>query len=154
MNPGKISESRLRNLCKKITELPVREGVETDSKLETDLMDINEKCQMLPLIKTQKSKWVGGSQPDGTSHFSFPVYSKPVEDWIHALYELKLTDKNYYENMEKIKDKPIDQLTRDEILTRMTYLIRAERFCDGTIEAALNNGTLEALSTRLHEITK
>ena len=117
-------------------------------------MDVNEKCQKLPVIKTQKSKWGGGLQPDGTNQFPFPIYSKSVGEWMHALYELNLTDKNYFANMEKIKDKPISKLTRDEILTRMTYLIRAERFCDGTIEDALNDGTLEALSTRLHEITK
>ena len=117
-------------------------------------MDINEKCRKLPVIKTQKSKWGGGLQPDGTNQFPFPIYSKSVEEWIDAMYELDLTDKNYYKNMEKIKDKPITELTRDEILTRMTYLLRAERFCDGTIEDALNDGTLEALSTRLHEITK
>lgn len=57
-------------------------------------------------------------------------------------------------HLEKIKDKPIEELTRDEILTRMTFLVRGERFCDGTIEKALNDGTLEALSVRLHEITK
>ena len=54
------------------------------------------------------------------------------------MYDLDLTDKNYFENMEKIKGKPVPELTRDEILTRMTFLIRAERFCDGTIEEALN----------------
>ena len=117
-------------------------------------MNINEKCQKLPVIKTQKSEWGGGLQPDGTIQFPFPIYSKAVGEWEDALYELDLTDKNYFENMEKIKGKPVSKLTRDEILTRMTYLIRAERFCDGTIEEALNDGTLEALSTRLHEITK
>ena len=116
-------------------------------------MDKNEKCRKPPLIKTQKSTWAGGLQEDGTIQFPFPLYSKEVREWIEALYDLELTDKNYINNMEKIRGKPIDRLTRDEILTRMTYLIRAERFCDGTIEDALNDGTLEALSTRLHEIT-
>lgn len=79
---------------------------------------------------------------------------KKVSAWHEALYDLNLTDKNYYNNYEKIKNKPIDELTRDEILTRMTYLVRAERFCDGVIEEALNDGTLEALSVRLYELTK
>ena len=30
MNPNKLNETRLRNLCKKITELPVAEGIETE----------------------------------------------------------------------------------------------------------------------------
>lgn len=117
-------------------------------------MNKNERCQKLPIIKSQKSPWGGGLQPDGTLQFPFPIYSKKVSAWHEALYDLNLTDKNYYNNYEKIKNKPIDELTRDEILTRMTYLVRAERFCDGVIEEALNDGTLEALSVRLYELTK
>ena len=30
MDPKKLNETRLRNLCKKITELPVAEGIETE----------------------------------------------------------------------------------------------------------------------------
>lgn len=117
-------------------------------------MDKNDRCQKLPLIKTQKSLWGGGLQSDGTTQFPYPIYSKNVSDWVAALYDLNLTDTNYFDNYEKIKDKPIAELTRDEILTRMTFLIRAERFCDGTIEEALNDGTLESLRIRLHELTK
>lgn len=32
MDPKKLNENRLRNLCKKITELPVREGIETEQE--------------------------------------------------------------------------------------------------------------------------
>ena len=117
-------------------------------------MDINERCQKLPLIKSHRSPWGGGLQKDGTLQFPYPIYSKSVSDWIKALYDLDLTDRDYFNHFEKIEDKPVEELTRDEILTWMTYLVRAERFCDGTIEEALNDGTLEALSLRLHEITK
>jgi len=117
-------------------------------------MDKNEKCRQLPVIKTQESPWKGGKLPDGTIQLPYPVYSEEVHRWIQALYDLDLTDKNYLENAELLKGKPIETLTRDEILTRMTFLVRAERFCDGTIEAALRDGTLEALSTRLQEIVK
>ena len=30
MDPKKLNETRLRNICKKITELPVAEGIETE----------------------------------------------------------------------------------------------------------------------------
>ena len=117
-------------------------------------MDINEKCQKLPVIKTHHNPWGGGLQEDGTLQFPFPIYSKSICDWIDALYKLDLTDRDYFDHFEKIKDKPIEELTRDEILTHMTFLVSGERFCDGTIEKALNDGILEALSVRLHEITK
>ena len=96
-------------------------------------MTINEKCRKLPMIKTQHSPWGGGLQPDGISQLPFPIYSKEVTDWINAMYDLDLTDKNYFENMEKSKGKPVAELTRDEILTRMTFLIRAERYRGGEI---------------------
>ena len=67
---------------------------------------------------------------------------------------LELADKNYSANMEKISDKDLSLLSRDEILTRMTALIRGERFCDGLIAKALRDGSLEALSVRLNEITR
>ena len=82
-------------------------------------MDSNEKYQKLPVIKTQRSPWGGGLQQDGISQLPYPIYSQEFTEWIKALYNLDLTDKNYLENMEKIRGKPVSELTRDEILTRM-----------------------------------
>ena len=76
--------------------------------LEALCMKKNERCRKLPIIKSQKSPWGGGLQPDGTIQFPFPIYIKSVSDWHEALYELNLTDKNYYDNYEKIK---INRLT-------------------------------------------
>ena len=112
----------------------------------------NEKCRQLPVLTTRTVSFGGGKLPDGTSLLPYPIYDDEVNSWIDSLYALKLTDLNYLENIEKIKDKPIGQLTRDEILTRMTWLVRGERFCDGLIAEWLGNGSLEALCKRLQSI--
>ena len=115
----------------------------------------DEKCRQLPVLTTRQVKWGGGNKlPDGSTQSGFPLYDEDVHKWISALYDLELTDLNYGTNIEKIKDKAIDQLTRDEIFTRMTWLVRGERFCDGLIAEWLENGSLEELCRRLYNITE
>ena len=114
----------------------------------------NEKCRRLPLITARKVEWGGGDVVDGVSRLPFPIYDKEVCSWIDSLYAFELTDFDYGENIEKIKGKPIGQLTRDEVLTRMTWLVRGERFCDGLIAEWLENGSLEALCARLQELVR
>ena len=108
----------------------------------------NKRCRELPVLQTCKTKWEGGE-----SQFPYPIYDANVTEWNMKLYSLGLTDDNYRENYELCKDKEISELTRDEILTIMTYTIRAERFVTGAIAHALEDGTLEQMSVRLHELT-
>lgn len=117
-------------------------------------MDINKRCQELPIIRTQKVECKSMKKENGIITPAYPVYSKEVNDWIAKFYSLDIADKNYIKNTEKLKLKQIPDLTRDETLTRITAIIRAERFCDGTIAEALKNGVLEELCVHLHEVTK
>ena len=126
-------------------------------------MDINGKCRKLPVLRTRKVEWGRGEQKSGVISLPFPIYGKEVDDWIGMLYSLKLTDQNYLENYDAIQSRlgtegislkdSIAQLSRDEVLTVMTFIVRKERFCDGTIAHALEDGTLEALCVRLHAVT-
>ena len=117
-------------------------------------MTINEKCRKLPVLKTRTVEWGGGKkQPDGSITWPFPIYGPEVDEWIRLMYELELTDHDYMEHFEAIKAKSVEKMTRDEVLSYMTYLIRGERFCDGLIAGALRDGTLEALSVRLRQLT-
>lgn len=117
-------------------------------------MDINERCRALPVLRTQKVEWSRGGKNGNVITLSYPIYGDDVKRWIDMFYESELGDRNYIDNSKLIKDKDIDRLTRDETLTRMTHLIRGERFCDGVIAKALENGELEALCVHLNEITK
>ena len=117
-------------------------------------MDINEKCRQLPVLTARKVEWGGGKLHDGTQQWPFPKYDEDVTCWIDTMYDLELMDHDYLQNIKNIEDKPIEELTRDEVLTRMTWLIRGERFCDGLIAEWLENGSLESLCTRLQNLTK
>lgn len=116
-------------------------------------MTINEKCQLLPIVKTQKVNFKFERDEKGVLAYGYE-YSKDILEWEKMLYDLDLIDYNYMQNMESLKNKEILDYTRDEIITHMTYIIRGERFCDGVIATNVGDGTLEKLCMRLHEITK
>lgn len=117
-------------------------------------MNVNERCQALPIIHTQKVEWSKGKNKDNVITLSYPIYNDEVKAWIDTFYSLDIADTDYIKNTEKLKLKQIPDLTRDETLTRITAIIRAERFCDGTIAEALENGVLEELCVHLHEVAK
>ena len=112
--------------------------------------DLNNRCKLLPFIKIMDTEWdMGHELEDGSITMPFPKYSEEVIEWIRTFYDLDLVDENYFKNFEYIKDKPIEALSRDEILTYLTYFIRGEKFCDGLIAANLKNGTIEKLQNNL-----
>ncbi len=117
-------------------------------------MITDEKCQKLWILRTQRVDYRGGENSGGKTAMAYPVYSSEVKEWIQLFNELKLADVNYTENYKAVRNKNISTLTRDEILTYITFLIRTERFCEGCIADALNDGTFEKLCTRLHELTR
>lgn len=92
-----------------ITEETIIDKSASPAGLKSDyiaegFMDINERCQKLPVIKTHRNPWGGGLQEDGTLQFPFPIYSKSVCDWIDALY------KGYLYNWDK---KEFEKLSVD-----------------------------------------
>ena len=131
-------------------DILIRFGVPSEEKRS---MGELEKCRMLPVLTSRKTAIGGGDQVNGIFRQPFPIYDDEVCRWIEAMYELDLMDRDYLSNIEKMKDRPIEKLGRDEVLTRMTWLIRGERFCDGLIAEWLENGLLEALCRRLYELT-
>ena len=82
----------------------------------------------------------------------FPKYEKDIFDWITQYHELKLLDKNYVDNYKYISEKPIEGMSRNEVLTFLTHIIRGEKFCDGLIASNLENGTIEKLQNRLRAV--
>jgi len=119
-------------------------------------LTVNEKrrrCQQLPVLdyNTPIIKTHGDVEPNCIG-FS-PDYSDDIRAWMHAMYALELVDGNYIKNVEAVRDKKVSEMSMNEILTMMTYHLRGERFCDGLIAGAMENGYLPELSLRLREIT-
>ena len=117
-------------------------------------MDINERCQSLPIIHTQKVEWEKCKKENNVMIIPHPIYSEEVKSWIKTFYSLEIADVDYLSNFGNVKQKAISELTRDETLTRITAIVRGEKYCDGRIADALESGELEELCVHLHELTK
>ena len=76
-------------------------------------------------------------------------FKEEVNNWIHEFYRLKLSDYNYLDNYKIYKYKKIEELSLEETLSYLTFIIRGERFCDGHIASYLEDGTIERLGENL-----
>jgi len=112
--------------------------------------NIKENAKKLPKLKSRKVEWQKPKQgSDNVIELGYPLYDKEVENWIHEFYRLKLSDFNYLENYEIYKHKELEELSLEETLSYITFIIRGERFCDGHIASALEDGTIEKLCNNL-----
>ncbi len=112
---------------------------------------------LIDLVRnTKKIEWGGGNvigkTEDGKDirQWPYPIYPDGL---FESLCELIGTDKNYIENYEKL-DHPIDYgtLNIDELRTVITHYVRGERFCDGLLAGALEDGTLLKVLERIKEV--
>ena len=113
-------------------------------------MDINERCQALPIIKTQNVEWTKGSITNNVITPSYPIYSEDVKNWIKTFRSLEL---EIVPDNDDFINKPISELTRDDTLAYLSAVLRKEHFCDGAIAKALEGGLLEELCIHLHKVT-
>ena len=122
---------------------------EYDFRFDEDT-NIKENAKKLPKLKSRKIEWQKSIQrSDNVIVLGYPLYDKEVENWIKEFYRLTLTDFNYIENFKIYKHKKIEKLSLEETLSYITFIIRGERFCDGHIASALENGTIEKLCNNL-----
>ena len=122
---------------------------EYNFKFDEDI-NIKENVKKLPKLKSRKVEWQKSKQrSDNVIELGYPLYDKEVENWIKEFYRLKLTDFNYLENFEIYNHKEIEKLSIEETLSYITFIIRGEKFCDGHIASALENGTIEKLCNNL-----
>lgn len=76
-------------------------------------------------------------------------------DYVDKIFRLVVGDKiveNYKEIYEKIEQKDINKLSKDELVAYFTYIERGERFCDGHIAKFLDNGIFVKLYERYLEL--
>lgn len=115
---------------------------------------VDERCFDLPVLETQTTDWIElRSIMKKTVTRGFPDYSQEVNEWIKLFLRWDLGDPDYSLHYEELREKPAEQLDRDEILTILTWYIKEERKKAGLIAQALEDGTLHELTNRLHAIT-
>ena len=124
-----------------------------------EMIDINKRCRELPIIFPHDYEWGGGTANCKEDEIPQLPYIKFAENdiaWLQAFYKLNLIDYYY---MQHTKDydlvhKDINIMTREEILSLLTYYIRQDRFCEGLLAEKIKSGNITKLVERLHEITK
>ena len=83
--------------------------------------------------------------------YSMPyfIYDKDVLEFIDDFYRLGIIDYSYNEHLEAIENKSMEELTESELITRLTFMIRGDRFSEGFLNSALKNGTVQRILERL-----
>ncbi len=145
-------EHSIKVLLCAYTENEYNEALKIFKEYKLDNLVV-DRCKKLNILTdTDIATW-HQSQKDGeVIRLGFPEYNENVMEWIQQMYDFDLTDQNYLENYNTIKDKNIDELSIDEILSYFTYYIRGERFCDGMIDGGIKNNVLVKLSSRLNSL--
>lgn len=137
----------IKNEKQKITNLSKKEKcqqlVKSFPKIDKNILQKIEN--ELSFIKEQAENGIMNT------YFSNP---KEIDIWVHKFYELELGNMNYIDKHKIIEDKEINDLTLDEILIKLTFIIRQERFCTGLIASEIKNGTLEKIIKRLNELVQ
>lgn len=113
--------------------------------------------ELIELVKQMKKvNWGGGDvvgkTDDGKdiTQFPYPIYPNGLYEGLYNIIEM---DHDYIENRRKL-NRPLDYgtLTKEELSTVLTSLVRTERLCDGTIAAAIENGSLLKILERIKEV--
>ena len=94
----------------------------------------------------------GNTNTDGS--YSIPASNpgKQLLAFMNYMYKNDLTDKNYLENNKKIEHKDINDMNYNEIITKITFFLRGERFCSGFWYSSFKDGTLLKLLERLNQL--
>ncbi|WP_436492883.1 O-acetyl-ADP-ribose deacetylase [Actinokineospora sp. HUAS TT18] len=97
-------------------------------------------------------KWGGGqSTPTGAIQLPYPIYSTAVNALTSALSQVGAVVVYDWMHWPEIDPATLDQAPVATAARLATKIIRGERFCDGTIEHALNNGSFAAIVARLRK---
>lgn len=94
----------------------------------------------------------GGGQKlgEGVYHVFFPVYSEPLLRAVHALNSVgAVTPEHRWMDNQYPDFRHGDRLHPADAVRAATAIVRGERFCDGTITAAVKAGLLDAVADSL-----
>ena len=79
---------------------------------------------------------------------------RDVAEFTDIFYKSNVADYDYLEHYTSIENKDIEDLTIDEILTKLTFYVRGENFSDDFLKSRIQNGTIDKLMRCLDERTK
>ena len=103
-----------------------------------------EVCKLTP----------GAYLENGTPFMSETEWGEKIGKFVNSLAENNMIDFDYITNIDKIKNKEIEEFTLPEVLTYITFLIRRDRFCSGALYGSVQDGTLLRATERLYNLEK
>lgn len=62
-------------------------------------------------------------------------------------------DEMYMQNSEKLENVPIETMSLENLKTMYTFILRGERFCEGTIASYVEDGSLAKMVKREIELS-
>lgn len=114
--------------------------------------------------------WIIDKENDGSSEHPIQIpyveYNRIVSNFIHSVYDFHSAHPEYnlvnYQDIlksqsiewskESMEGAIIDDLDAKTVLAIIMGIVRADRFCEGTILSMLKNGTIQRCLSRLEEI--
>lgn len=126
---------------------PFDEAVEIDFDIELLKKTIGASEREDFCTTNVASKFV-----DGTPFTYGSSLCEELSAFYKYLYDNNFIDLNYLDNNELIKNKEIDKLTFEEVMTKLTFPHRAERFCDGAMYSFVKSGDMKKCLKRLLNI--
>ncbi|WP_316667961.1 DUF6508 domain-containing protein [uncultured Propionibacterium sp.] len=116
--------------------------------------------ELLALLRSgYEVEWRGGEVVNGCANAPWPDYHPAVRDGLAAAGRLltsldapaptaRAGAGDYREGFRRFGHKPMTELDREEAATALTFVVRTERFVDGTIASWIEDGRLERLLAR------
>ena len=90
-----------------------------------------------------------GAPAPGTLGGVYPDYDDRVFPGLVAAQELAGIDVDYLRNVDRVSEAGIAEASLADLGTLFTYLVRGERFADGHVAAAIENGKVGRMLDRL-----
>ena len=134
-----------------ITEVTEEHAMEQLRLCILNGLDRKELCKYTDLLcRNRKVEWHPMEKlPNGVYAMGYPKYPEGLFDIFNLLGH------DYYYRLE-MEDWPENLLPTDmdfwQIRTALTYIIRANRFCEGILAHAVDDGTLLKLMLRLEDL--
>lgn len=96
----------------------------------------------------------GATAIDGSFTILESNPGEKLKEFMEYFYENNLFNQNYIEDYNLIENKGDNDLSYEEVLTKLTYIFRGDRFCSGLIKSKVDDGTILRLIERLYNLNK
>ena len=96
----------------------------------------------------------GTTLEDGVFTIPESYPGEQLHKFIQYFYENNLLDQNYLENNKSLDKKDINDMSFEEVCTKLSWIIRGDRFSSGLLYSCFEDNTILNLLERLYILVK